>query len=83
MYMNNEQKRTIPEKLINFSKKLDVLSIMGGLAVGVVNPALGGLIVGGSIVTLEAGRRIEQGLDKRKARKLGKTATKSSFEMAA
>lgn len=61
------------EKLIGLSKTIDKVGIIGGVAVGVLfNPALGGLIAGGSIFSHELGTRTEQAIDKHRARKMGK-----------
>jgi len=70
------QKRGVTERLIGLSKTIDKLTIVGGAVVGLAfNPALGGLMIGSSIVTMEAGNQIEAGIRKRRARKLGAAAT--------
>lgn len=76
--MSKEHNRkSLVERGIDFSKGLDKIGIVGGVAVGLFfNPALGGVIAGGSIVSHEVGRDIENRLKNRRARKLGALATK-------
>lgn len=76
--MNERQPRGTTERLIDLSKAIDKVGIIGGVAIGLtINPVLGGMIAGGSIVTHEAGTRIETGLRSRREKKLGALAVKS------
>lgn len=62
------------EKLTGLSKRLDTVGIVGGLAVGLVNPVLGGVIAGGSVFTYEMGNRAESFMRERRSRIIGGSA---------
>lgn len=83
--MTNEAKapKGLFEKGIDLNKKLDKALLVGGAAIGLFfNPALGGAIVGGSLVSMEAGDRVNREIAKnrnqRAAKQLGRTATNNS-----
>ena len=71
--MAHEAKPTA-ERLLDLSKSIDKVMILGGAAVSLVNPLIGGAIIGGSLATIEGAKRIETGLKSRRTRTLGATA---------
>lgn len=78
--MSEHVRKTGAERLIGLSKTIDKVSIVGGAVVGLAfNPVLGGLIIGGSLASMEAGNRLEIGLRNRRAKKLGNKAVAASL----
>lgn len=75
--MRQSEKSTSPaEKLLGFSKNLDKVMILGGAAVSLVNPLVGGAIIGGSLATIEGAKRVELGMNSRRSRQLGSRAVR-------
>lgn len=81
--MNREAApKTLFEKGLELNNKLDKAMIVGGAVVGLTfNPLLGGAIIGGSIVSMEAGKRIgrefSKNRDPKTAQQLGQVAARN------
>lgn len=78
--MSEHIRKTGAERLIGLSKTIDKVSIVGGAVVGLAfNPVLGGLIIGGSLASMEVGNRLELGIKNRRAKRLGKSAVNATL----
>lgn len=79
---NESAPKGLLEKGLELNKRLDKVMLVGGAVVGLTfNPLLGGAIIGGSIISMEAGDRIGREVSRRRSqsttRQLGRAATKA------
>ena len=77
---NESAPKGLFEKGLELNKTLDKAMIVGGAAIGLTfNPLLGGAIIGGSIISMEAGNRIGREISKNRnpktTQQLGRVAT--------
>ena len=61
------ERKSFGERVAEFSKRLDVIQIIGGLGIAVFNPAVGFVIVGGSAVTYYLADRYQKSQKEKKA----------------
>lgn len=67
--MASKERKSLVEKVAEVSKRIDVIMIGGGLVVFVFNPAVGSIIIIGSVLTFVPAEMISQSAKKKRQKK--------------